>query len=67
DSVNPDEDSSGPKGGVFLHGSADKGLKTIYREVQAWKIDLNNVSPEISVLSKDNCWFKLQKPRKSYE
>ncbi|XP_031375535.1 protein ENHANCED DOWNY MILDEW 2-like isoform X2 [Punica granatum] len=67
DSVNPHEDSSGPKGGVFLHGSADKGLKAIYREVQAWKIDLNNVSAEISVLSKDNCWFKLQKPRKSYE
>lgn len=65
DSLSNDENST--RGGVFLHGSADKGLKTIYREVQAWKIDLNNVSPEISVLTKENNWFKLQKPRKSYE
>lgn len=65
DSINPDENSL--KGSVFLHGSADKGLKTIYREIQAWKIDLNNVSPVISVLSMENNWFKLQRPRKSYE
>ncbi|KAK4746349.1 hypothetical protein SAY87_012661 [Trapa incisa] len=61
----PDEDDL--KGGVYLHGSVEKGLKTIHREVRAWKIELDNVSPEIYVLSKENKCFKLQKPRKSYE
>lgn len=52
---------------VYLHGSVDNGLKTIYKEIKAWKFDLSNVKPEISVLSKENNWFKLERPRKSYE
>lgn len=52
---------------VFLHGSADNGLQKIYKPVIAWKFDLSNVKPEISVLSKENSWIKLQKPRKSFE
>ncbi|KAK4804030.1 hypothetical protein SAY86_003847 [Trapa natans] len=63
--VIPDGDAL--KDGLFLHGSADKGLRTIFKEVRAWKIELNNVSPEIYVLSKENTWLKLQKPRKCYE
>ncbi|EXB81085.1 PHD finger-containing protein [Morus notabilis] len=52
---------------IFLHGTADNGLQKIYKHVIAWKFDLSNVKPEISVLSKENCWIKLQKPRKSFE
>ncbi|XP_073225073.1 protein ENHANCED DOWNY MILDEW 2 isoform X2 [Cicer arietinum] len=55
------------KGKVFLHGNADNGLQKIFMQVIAWRFDLSNVKPEISVLSKDGRWIKLQKPRKSYE
>ncbi|KAE8125454.1 hypothetical protein FH972_020260 [Carpinus fangiana] len=52
---------------IFLHGTADNGLQKIYKHVIAWRFDLSNLSPEISVLSKENNWIKLQKPRKSFE
>ncbi|XP_061360952.1 protein ENHANCED DOWNY MILDEW 2 isoform X2 [Gastrolobium bilobum] len=52
---------------VFLHGFADNGLQKIFMQVIAWKFDISYVKPEISVLSKDGRWIKLQKPRKSYE
>ncbi|KAF4395963.1 hypothetical protein F8388_013132, partial [Cannabis sativa] len=52
---------------VFLHGTADNGLQKLYKQVIAWKFDLSYVKPEISVLTKDNSWIVLQKPRKSFE
>ncbi|WCJ33020.1 ENHANCED DOWNY MILDEW 2 [Euphorbia peplus] len=52
---------------IFVHGSADNGLQTIHKEVIAWKFDLFNAKPEISVLTKDKNWIELQKPRKSFE
>ncbi|KAL6311060.1 hypothetical protein AAG906_011902 [Vitis piasezkii] len=52
---------------IFLDGNADNGLQKIYKQVIAWKFDLSDVNPEISVLSKENNWIKLQKPRKSFE
>lgn len=62
------ENPKGMKEKVFLHGNADNGLKKIFMQVIAWRFDLlSNVKPEISVLSKDGKWIKLQKPRKSYE
>ncbi|PON94145.1 DNA (cytosine-5)-methyltransferase [Trema orientale] len=61
------EPIDGKKLQVFLHGTADNGLQKIYKRVIAWKFDLSNVKPEISVLSKENNWIKLQKPRKSFE
>lgn len=52
---------------VFLRGFADNGLQKIFMQVVAWRFDLSYVRPEISVLSKDGRWIKLEKPRKSYE
>ncbi|XVF03728.1 hypothetical protein REPUB_Repub05bG0018800 [Reevesia pubescens] len=53
---------------ILLRGAADGGLLTICKHVTAWKFDLCNIGkPEILVLSKENGWLKLQKPRKSYE
>ncbi|GJZ23791.1 protein enhanced downy mildew 2 isoform X1 [Tanacetum coccineum] len=51
---------------VFLSGTVDKGLGKTYQQVKAWKYDSLSSVPVISVLSKDNRWIKLQKPRKSY-
>lgn len=55
------------KGLIFLHGSADNGLRKIFVQVIAWRFDLSGVKPEISLLSKDKRWIKLQKPRKSFQ
>lgn len=52
---------------IFIHGTTDDGLQSIYKPVKAWKFDLSGEKPEISVLSRDNNWMKLQKPRKSFE
>ncbi|KAL5548514.1 hypothetical protein UlMin_003745 [Ulmus minor] len=60
------EGLEGEKEQVFLRGTGDDGLK-IYKQAIAWKFDLSNVNPEISVLSKDKSWIKLQKPRKIFE
>ncbi|KAF3453372.1 hypothetical protein FNV43_RR03812 [Rhamnella rubrinervis] len=62
-----DNGLDGKKIQIFLHGIADNGLQKIYKRVIAWKFDLSNVKPMISVLSKENNWIKLQKPRKSFE
>ena len=51
---------------IFLRCTADNGLQ-LYKLVKAWKYDLSKESLEISVHYKDDHWFKLQKPRKSYE
>ncbi|XP_010536700.1 PREDICTED: protein ENHANCED DOWNY MILDEW 2 [Tarenaya hassleriana] len=52
---------------VFLRGLSDNGLQSLYKPVKAWQFDLSNFKPEISVLTRDNIWIKLQKPRKSFE
>ncbi|CAI9090212.1 OLC1v1024938C1 [Oldenlandia corymbosa var. corymbosa] len=52
---------------IFLLGTDDTGLQKVYKQVVAWKFDLSYVLPEIYVLSKDQKWIKLDKPRKSYE
>ncbi|OVA06583.1 zinc finger protein [Macleaya cordata] len=52
---------------IFLHGNADSGLQKIYKHVTAWKVDLSCKQPEVSVLSKENNWIRLVKPRKSFE
>ncbi|XP_030520622.2 protein ENHANCED DOWNY MILDEW 2-like isoform X2 [Rhodamnia argentea] len=52
---------------IFLHGTADNGLRKIYREVKSWRFDLGRSRPEVSVLSKDNICFKLDKPRRSFQ
>ncbi|XP_056162711.1 protein ENHANCED DOWNY MILDEW 2-like [Syzygium oleosum] len=52
---------------IFLHGTADNGLRKIYREVKSWRFDLSCSRPEVSVLSKDNICFKLDKPRRRFQ
>ncbi|KAK9155441.1 hypothetical protein Sjap_002921 [Stephania japonica] len=52
---------------VFLHGIADDGLQKIYKQVKAWKFELLDEQPKILVLSRDNNWITLQKPRKSFD
>lgn len=52
---------------VFLHGTIDHGLQKVYKQVTAWRFNISGSKPEISVLSKENMWIKLQKPRKSFE
>ncbi|XP_048134877.1 protein ENHANCED DOWNY MILDEW 2-like [Rhodamnia argentea] len=52
---------------IFLHGTADNGLRKIYREVKSWRFDLGSSRPQVSVLSKDNVCFKLDKPRRSFQ
>ncbi|KAL3035951.1 hypothetical protein AAZX31_02G278600 [Glycine max] len=55
------------KGKVFIDGDTDNGLKKIFMQVTAWRFDLSNVRLEISLLSKDGRWIKLQKPRKGFQ
>lgn len=62
-----EEDAAAAEETVFLHGKADNGLRKIYREVKSWRFDLGRSRPEVSVLSKDNIWFKLDKPRRSFQ
>ncbi|KAI3686183.1 hypothetical protein L1987_79856 [Smallanthus sonchifolius] len=64
---NESESSSANAGPIFLGGKVDNGLGTFYQQVKAWKYDILKALPEILVLSKDNRWIKLKKPRKSYE
>ncbi|GMH25034.1 hypothetical protein Nepgr_026877 [Nepenthes gracilis] len=62
-----DESMDGKINELFLVGTTDDGLQKIYRPVTAWRFDILGVKPDISVLTKDNAWVKLQKPKKSYE
>lgn len=64
---NENERSTSDAQPIFLSGTADNGLQKLYKQVKAWKFDFSKANPEISVLYQDNHWFKLQKPRKSYE
>lgn len=62
------ERTGGNKEQIFIHGNIDNGLQKIYKQVTVWKFDLSEANPEILVLmSKENQWMKLQKPRKSFE
>lgn len=61
------ESSDDNESQIFLRGTADNGLQKLYKPVKAWKCDLLKAKPEISVLSRDNNWIKLQKPKKSFE
>ncbi|XP_062017631.1 protein ENHANCED DOWNY MILDEW 2-like [Rosa rugosa] len=62
-----DKRQNGKKEVIYLRGIADNGLQTVHRAVIAWKFDLFSVKPVISVLSKQNKWIVLQRPRKSFE
>ncbi|XP_059301072.1 protein ENHANCED DOWNY MILDEW 2 isoform X2 [Lycium ferocissimum] len=64
---NDTESLDGNKGHVFLRGTADNGLQKIYKQVTTWKIDSSRIEPAISVLSKENDWIKLEKPRKAFQ
>ncbi|XP_017227306.1 protein ENHANCED DOWNY MILDEW 2 isoform X3 [Daucus carota subsp. sativus] len=62
------ERTGGKQKQIFMHGSIDNGLQKIYKQAEAWKFELSNMKPEISLLiSKENNWMKLEKPRKSHE
>lgn len=61
------ETPDGKQKQIFLRGSFDKGLQKIYKQVVAWKFDLSNEKPEISVLTKENYWIRLLNPRKAFE
>ncbi|CAI9784112.1 unnamed protein product [Fraxinus pennsylvanica] len=61
------ETPDGKQKQIFLRGSFDKGLQKIYEQVVAWKFDLSNEKPEISVLTKENYWIRLLNPRNAYE
>ncbi|XP_058208752.1 protein ENHANCED DOWNY MILDEW 2-like [Rhododendron vialii] len=64
---NDGEGLDGERKQIFLHGDTDNGLQKIHKQVMAWKFDLSDENPQILVLSKENNWIKLQKPRKSFE
>ncbi|KAK3005376.1 hypothetical protein RJ639_017287 [Escallonia herrerae] len=64
---NNDETLEGSGTQAFLRGIADNGLQQIYKKVIAWKLELSYVLPEIYVLTKENWWIKLQRPRKSFQ
>lgn len=51
---------------IFLHGVGDDGLQIIYRQVIAWKLNLECFQAEISVLTKTMKWIMLRKPRASF-
>ncbi|KAK9155443.1 hypothetical protein Sjap_002923 [Stephania japonica] len=55
------------EGQVFLRGTADNGLQKIFKQVIAWRFELVDEIPDISVFSKEKTWIRLEKPRKSFE
>lgn len=62
-----DEKAEDPIHQVSIRGTVDGGLQSIFKDVVAWKLRLDDDGPDVSVLSKDNKWIKLEKPKKSYE
>ncbi|KAL2523746.1 Protein ENHANCED DOWNY MILDEW 2 [Abeliophyllum distichum] len=52
---------------IFLLGTTDRGFRRIFKQVKAWKFDLSGEDPVVLVLSKENNWIKLLKPRKAFE
>lgn len=63
---NKDQIPDGEQIQIFLRGTTDKGLQRIFKQVEAWKFDLSEEEPEIFVLSKENNWIKLLKPRNAF-
>nr|GFA96331.1 protein enhanced downy mildew 2-like [Tanacetum cinerariifolium]GFB00083.1 protein enhanced downy mildew 2-like [Tanacetum cinerariifolium] len=61
------ESSYDNKNQIYLRGTIDNGLQRPHKQVKAWKYESLKEKPEISVLSINNVWIKLQKPRKSYK
>lgn len=61
------EKVDGSGAGFYLRGTSENGLLPLHKLVKAWRFDLTNFRPEISVLTKENNWIKLEKPRKSFE
>nr|XP_009774259.1 PREDICTED: uncharacterized protein LOC104224336 [Nicotiana sylvestris] len=64
---NETESLDGKKRHVFLRGTADNGLQKIYKQVTSWKFDFSRIEPAVSVLSKENGWIRLEKPRKAFQ
>ncbi|KAL5700139.1 hypothetical protein ACHQM5_025625 [Ranunculus cassubicifolius] len=52
---------------VFLGGITDSGSERIYKRVISWKIEFAYEQPNVSVLSQEKRWIRIQKPRKSFE
>ncbi|KAK9077390.1 hypothetical protein SSX86_005727 [Deinandra increscens subsp. villosa] len=52
---------------AFLLGKSDGGLRSVYKEVIGWRLELSSAVPEVYMLSKGKTWINLQQPRKSYE
>nr|GFA57731.1 protein enhanced downy mildew 2-like [Tanacetum cinerariifolium] len=61
------ESSYDHKNRIYLRGTSNNGLQRLHKQVKAWKYESLKEKPDISVLSKNNVWIKLQQPRKSYE
>nr|GEX72043.1 zinc finger, PHD-type [Tanacetum cinerariifolium] len=61
------ESSYDNKHRIYLRGTIDNGRQRLHKQVKAWKYESLKEKPQISVLSINNVWIKLQKPRKSYE
>ncbi|CAN6472132.1 unnamed protein product [Victoria cruziana] len=59
--------TGGMYGEVILHGIADSGQQKVYKPVIAWKLELSAKKPTMFVLTKDEKWIELSKPRPSYE
>ncbi|CAA7035215.1 unnamed protein product [Microthlaspi erraticum] len=58
-------DSSGEP--VFLRGITDDADESFHKLAKAWKFDLSDEHPKITVLLRGMHWITLQKPRESYE
>ncbi|KAM0942976.1 putative [histone H3]-lysine(4) N-trimethyltransferase chromatin regulator PHD family [Dioscorea sansibarensis] len=52
---------------VFMCGKTDNGLRSVYKQVTAWKLSLQHEHPEFFVLCKESKWIKLLKPMKGYK
>ncbi|KAL2472920.1 Protein ENHANCED DOWNY MILDEW 2 [Forsythia ovata] len=52
---------------MFMLGTTVRGFRRIFKQVKAWKFDLSGEDPVILVLSKENNWIKLLKPKKAFE
>ncbi|KAG0491270.1 hypothetical protein HPP92_004668 [Vanilla planifolia] len=61
------ENAEAPRQQVSVRGTTDGGLQSVFKGVIAWKLSLDEENPQVSVLSKENKWIKLEKPKKSFE
>ncbi|KAK8970635.1 hypothetical protein KSP40_PGU006774 [Platanthera guangdongensis] len=61
------EKAEAPGHQVSIRGTMDGGLQSVFKDVVAWKLRLDGDGPKVSVLSKDDMWINIEKPKKSYE